>query len=316
MPLGDQLQQLCQCSKSELVLVAPFIKTAVMSRLLEQIGDGVVLRCVTRWWPDEIASGVSDLEIWPLLKARPNSTLLLRQHLHAKYFRADEACLIGSANLTQTALGWKQPSNLELLIALPASGHGLPAFEQEVLSNAISVDDDLYHLVGEAVAQLPALPPHRDAEPFTMLSHTAETRAAYHVSVDHACWLPTLRNPSDLYRVYVGQMEAVTTASQEAALPDLEWLHIPPGLSSEVFQAFVAALLLQQPIIHQIDSFVSTPKRFGAVRNLLSSLPYVAQQGLDASYTWQTLMRWLLYFLPSRYQMSTPNYSEIFGRRV
>jgi hypothetical protein len=70
--------------------------------------------------------------------------------------------------------------------------------------------------------------------------------------------------------------------------------------------------LLQKPIIQRVDSFVKTPQRFGAVKNLLNSLPCVANPHFNAERAWQTLMRWLLYFLPNRYALSVPNYSEVF----
>jgi len=42
--------------------------------------------------------------------------LYIRQDLHAKFFAADDRCLVGSANVTSAALGWREPANLELLI--------------------------------------------------------------------------------------------------------------------------------------------------------------------------------------------------------
>ncbi len=323
--LGDQLQQLCDGSKNELILVAPFIKRAVIERLLGQVDSSVVIRCVTRWWPDEIASGVSDLEVWPLLQQRQNATLFLKQNLHAKYYRADQDCMIGSANLTQTALSWKQRSNLELLIALPSGEHGLPIFEQSVFADAILVDDDIYYLVKEAVSKLPSIFPSHDVavsellaqvgEAQTATTQVAEIKSSYQTLTDVVCWLPVLRQPSDLYLVYQGKSDVVTRASFEAATSDLAWLNVPPLLEEQAFNAYVAALLLQQSTIRKVDHFVLTQQRFGAVRQFLGTLPVSREKDFDPSRAWQTLMRWLLHFLPSRYHMFTPNHSEIFGRR-
>ena len=45
--------------------VAPYIKSATTRRLLASIPDTVTeLTCVTRWLPEDIASGVCDLEIY------------------------------------------------------------------------------------------------------------------------------------------------------------------------------------------------------------------------------------------------------------
>ena len=73
-------------------------------------------------------------------------------------------------------------------------------------------------------------------------------------------------------------------------------------------------LLLEKPIIQEIDNFVQIPRRFGAVRDFLASLLCANIPNVNPERAWQTLMRWLLYFLPSRYALSVPNYSEVFYR--
>ena len=132
------------------------------------------------------------------------------------------------------------------------------------------------------------------------------------VNVD--AWLPTLRNPEDLYLAYSEQTEKLSTASKIAALTDLRSLTIIPKLSSKVFKAYIGTLLLQKPIIQKVDSLVKTPQRFGAVKNLLNSLPCATNSHFNAERAWQTLTRWVLYFLPNRYALSIPNYSEVFYR--
>ena len=92
-------------------------------------------------------------------------------------------------------------------------------------------------------------------------------------------------------------------------------LPIIPNLSQKIFKAYVGTLLLQKPIIQAVDSFVKTPQRFGAVKDFLNSLPCNKINGFSAERAWQTLMRWLLYFLPNRYALSVPNYSEVFYRK-
>lgn len=316
MTPGSHLLRLCDGALNEVILVAPFIKEVVLARLLNHLGAGVVVRCVTRWWPHEIASGVSDVEIWHLLQQRGNSELLLKQNLHAKYYRADTECFIGSANLTQTALGWKQPSNLELLVALPSSELSLAEFEKTVMADAVSVDNDLYRLTKEAVSLLPVMPYLRDGAFWELPQQTGEPPTDTDIVIDLASWSPTLRHPPDLYHVYQGRTDIVTRASFDAATADLAWMNIPPGLTEAAFRAFVAVMLLQQPIIRKVDEFVATAQRFGAVRQFLRTLPCARQPNFDPSQAWQTLMRWLLYFVPSRYEMFTPNHSEIFRRRT
>lgn len=58
---------------------------------------------------------------------------------------------------------------------------------------------------------------------------------------------------------------------------------------------------------------LSSARRFGAVRDLLGE-----RLGLDrekADFAWQTIMRWLLEFLPERYERRVSNWSEVLVRR-
>jgi hypothetical protein len=152
----------------------------------------------------------------------------------------------------------------------------------------------------------------RNSSKVKVIKENFTTNANEIIAVD--AWLPNLRNPEDLYLAYSGLIEQLSTASKIAALTDLRSLTIIPNLSQKVFQAYIGTLLLQKPIIQKVDSFVKTPQRFGAVKNLLNSLPCSSNPHFDAERAWQTLMRWLLYFLPNRYALSVPNYSEVFYR--
>ena len=305
---GTELSNLCTEANKEVLLVAPFIKAAVLERLLNEISPDVSLRCITRWVPEEIVAGVSDLEVWSLIQNRSNSSLWLRPDLHAKYYRADHRCLVGSANLTGKALGWSDSPNLELLVTLSADEPAIKTFEKELLAGCIPVDRDLFEQVSATVKLLSEQ--NIDSTPRSL----SEIELIEEKLISADTWLPILRNPEDLYLAYSGQTEKLSTASKIAALTDLRSLPIIPNLSQKVFQAYVGTLLLQKPIIRKVDSFVKTPQRFGAVKNLLNSLPCSEINSFNAERAWQTLMRWLLYFLPNRYALSVPNYSEVFYR--
>lgn len=306
--LGDSLVQYGSTCQSYVLLSAPFIEASVVDRFLKVISPDVNLQIITRWLPEEIAAGVNDLEVWHLLQVHPQSRLLLRQDLHAKYYRFDRVCLIGSANLTGKALGWSSSPNLELLVPLPADTSQLQAFEAELLTGCIEVDEGLYQQISNTVQLLkeesfPAIA----AEP--TLEHSD-------IPADEpiASWLPTLRNPEELYLAYSGQWERLTTVAKDAAAQDLRFLRVIPNLPPKAFKAYIGTLLLQHPLIRQVDAFVETPQRFGAVRNLIATFPGRSHPEFNANRAWQTLMRWLLYFLPQRYTLSVPRHSEVFHR--
>lgn len=309
---GTQLRNLCRGAKNQVILVAPFIKVHALEQILYEVPAHVQVDCVTRWRPDEIASGVSDLEVWLFLRERPTTKLWLRSDLHAKFYRADTTCLIGSANLTYAALGWASQSNLELLVGLSSTEGGLIEFEQDLFSGCVTVDDSIYTYVRNSVEQFVASQTLANNNPLP-----AENIEINEPSKDASkyAWLPTLRHPDSLYKAYLGKLSELTSTSRYAALEDLSALQIPTGLSLNLFRSYVGALLLQKPLIRQVDEFVIDPQRFGAVTEFLKRSRYGKFPELNPDEAWQTLMRWLLYFLPERYSVSTPHHSEIFVRK-
>lgn len=293
--LGDQLVELVGSVRQECLLVAPYIKRATLSRILTPCSHQARLRVVTRWRIDEIALGVSDLEVWDLLKERDGAELWLQPSLHAKYFRGDERVILGSANLTHSGLGWAKNSNLELLEEVFSPYHGKNTFETALFRNATRVDDGLYQEFVEALAAFSsARPPLVEIETGTQL----------------ADWRPELRFPSDFYLFYSNDFSVLSAAACEAAANDLAALRPPAGMNNDQFVRWIGLALLQSPEFQAIYRFVTVSRRFGEMGRLLEELG-----ATNGSRAWQTWMRWILHFLPDKMQFHTANYSEIVSRK-
>ncbi len=308
---GDRVLSLCQRATSELVLVAPFIKEGVLKRLLDNTAAQVGVRCVTRWRPEEILAGVSDLGVWGLIADRPGAELFLQPSLHAKYYRTGSECLIGSANLTAAALGWKVDPNIEALVSVANDHPDLLGLEDQIFASAVSVNEGLVAAIEAAVAAL------RDEGVLGVIPETEfdpETSETLQPTLDRRRWIPRLRYPELLFTAYSGRQGELATGSRESALADLHVLNPPPGLRESGFNSCIAAALLQLPVISYLDHFVVAPQRFGAVRDMLAARLASGPEEFDPSEAWQTLMRWLLHFMPNRYAVSVPNYSEVFFR--
>lgn len=305
--LGDQLQALCESATDELIIVAPFIKYGALNNILRSVSSDLLIHCVTRWRPDEIAMGVSDIDTWLLLRDRLNTSLWLRDNLHAKYYRADNSCLVGSANLTNTALGWSRRPNLELLVESDASLYH--EFETELMTGSVEVNDDYYQMMKESIPIFIKNDIQDDIVDVVPEDDDIEI-------IPNEAWIPTLRHPENLYIAYKGDLDQLGTGSQIAALSDLLAFNIPPNFDEDEFNQYVGLALLQKPIIQQIDRFVETPRRFGAVSQLLSRLSCATvPPSFDSKIAWQTLMRWMLYFSPSRYELNVPRHTEVFQRK-
>lgn len=305
---GHALEKLCRVASEEILLVAPYIKASACARLLASIPKTIELNCVTRWRPADIMAGVSDLEVFRVVD-KHGGNFWLRQDLHAKYFRGDENVLLGSANLTSTALGWSPKPNLELLIDTNLEMEGLQDFENTLFEAAIQVDENLYKTFSETAKNWKLNAPlenHQDVVLEEYVFSNPQLRLE--------CWIPACRSPADLFRIYQPfEADFLPTETLQSGKLDLAILQPPPRLTADQFKNVIAVSLLATPVFNAIDRFIIEPRRFGEVREYL-------QQKLSLSYeqagrAWQTLIRWMRCFLLERYDYKKPNYSEIIVRK-
>ena len=299
--LGDHLCDAVARGKREILLMAPFVKLSVIQRLLAAVAEGVPGKIYTRWRPEEVAAGVTDLEVFDAVSARPGWCLYLCSDLHAKYYRIDDVFIIGSANLTQAALEWRFPSNIELLVE---SSNEMPRwFEDRVHAASVLATPDIQEIVREAAAALSArLPP-------SIVSLQIQEQGSVR---DFATWIPLTRNPSDIFLAQRRGFDRLTHASSESVARDLECLQLDFSSGDEL-QAMIRTRLVQHPLVMLVSEFCGVPRRFGAVSDLLSA--WIAQHGLSRNpdEAWQTLMRWLLFFFPQRYRLERPRHTEVFS---
>ncbi len=301
-PLGDLLLARARETRRQALLCAPFAKAAVVDRLLAALEPGVEIELFTRWRPEEVAAGVSDTAVLRQVTEQ-GGRVYLCDALHAKLFRFDELALIGSANLTAKALGWRRDSNLELLVEAPADHDAVGALERELRAAAIPATPEIAAEVERAAALLPKAPQQPEE---VEASSSAEPAAI-------ESWRPHLREPRDLYRAYSQGLERLTELSAAAAARDLGDLEIPAGLDRDQFESLVGTRLVQAPLIQEIDTLLSRSRRFGEIRDHLAGALDVDRD--EATHAWQTAMRWMLYFLPQRYARSVPSHSEIMVRK-
>ena len=299
---GARLEELLAYGRQRVLLVAPFIKQRIIQRLFESIHPEAAIVVYTRWRPEEVAAGVSDLGVLDEVLNRVGTTLRLCTELHAKYYRADDRVLVGSANLTAAALGWAPRSNLELLIESDARCGQFDEFERRLSARSVEATTEMRDLIQQAAEAL-------------FVSAPLDTSVAALAPMGDVTWIPHTRHPDILYRAYSGSGGELTSSGQEQTFADLAALDLPPGLPADKFRLLVGSLLIQSPIVVGLDSVLDRPRRFGEIRDFLREWMETDGIDRDPSEAWQTLMRWLLLFLPQRYACETPRHSEIFSRR-
>lgn len=284
------------------LFVAPFVKAQTLESLLTGVATSVSIELYTRWRVEDVASGVTDTCVLPLVKKRGGSVRLV-DDLHAKLVAADSRALAGSANITAAGLGTSARPNLELMVDVTESDlllpfilelrrRSRPATEQEA--------SEVERKAEELRAKLPDIKPPDAA---------AEVPAP-----QVAAWFPSFRSPDRLFGLYADPEWPHQARTDDPALRDLAHLVLPGGLSEAKFNEQVREALLRSAAVRELDPLLDQPRRFGEVtdmmRDLLSGTDHQDRQAAA-----QTLIRWLLYFAGDRYGIRTPNYSEILYRR-
>lgn len=291
---GEQLGRLCTAGHRHAFLCAPYIKAHTLHRVLTYLRPEISLTLVTQWTLEDVASGVTDVSCWELVRDHAEWTMLLYPRLHAKYYRVDDSALVGSANLTDKGLGWADWPNAELLV----QSDPITWFESEMRENGIPCSDYMAHAIRDAAAHVPQPVPA-----------TAEPRDALVEPGEH--WVPTARHPGDVVACYLSDANDLTSTGADYARKDLDFIRPPSGLTENELTAFIRGRLLSLPIVQRLDSYLQEPRRFGEVAGWLQ---YRVGHEVNSTEAWQTWMRWLLYFFPERYRRSRPRHTEFLQR--
>ena len=298
---GEKLITAAQAASRDVTLIAPFMKVDALTMILDNLRPEISVQVIARWHPAEIVIGVCDLEIFDVLATRPKARLHIHPRLHAKLYRFDDIVFFGSSNLTCKALGWTAPANIELLHAPNNMLSELKAFEDDLLSSAIPVDAEYRDVVRSQV------------ENMTLAAIAGKDVLKIEKDGVESAWLPTCRTPHQLWAVYrdhdVARHRMVESAFH-ASLLDLEALDIAPGLPETRFNQHVAAMLMQMPLVKEIDvaarDGVTAADAVALIERVASetTFPYAPVE------MWEILQAWLMHFSPDRYRREAA--TEIF----
>ena len=219
----------------------------------------------------------------------------MHPHLHAKYYRAGNRCLIGSANLTGRGFGRLIPANLELLIEVPSDFPGLELWENKLISSAIQMTDELCEqIIGEANRLIAS----------SEILHVPDVDIGSELEASDSTWIPSCPVPDRLWDVYNNRgVDTITTSAREKAMHDLSALELPRGLSkSSHFNNYVASILLQMPLISEIDRLATTGLTDVSAKVLISEKLNMNDIDRVEKY-WRVLKEWLMYFFPNTYRL-------------
>lgn len=234
-------------------------------------------------------AGVAELGVYDVAVSK-GAGLYLRYDLHAKLFAADDRCLVGSANVTDTALGWRSPENLELLVAVSRSEPEVARFEERLFKGAVPATEALRDRLA------------------VFLDRHRETRVAlpdlgYETSGQlQPDWIPRIRNPEELFSAYNGSTD-VGRAAWQAMREDLRQIGILPGMNEWMFREWIGAAISQTPLIQTVVYHIE--QKGEATESDIAA--FLREFDIDSKVfrpreVLENLERWLTCFFPEQYE--------------
>ncbi|MBZ3904389.1 phospholipase D family protein [Streptomyces scabiei] len=271
----QQIAHLMEEATDEVVIIAPFIKKAIFEATIAAVPSSVQkITCVTRWTPAEVAAGVSDPEIIEAVQSDERISIALCPSLHAKLYRADTRCLVGSANLTGKATGRVPNANVELLLEVPVD------------------HPEVQRVLGQINARSTIATPHAAA----LVRQQAELLRSERTtppSEDEAApyWFPETRRPENVYALYGGR-QRFTSLVEAGIVRDLAMLDVPAGLTEDAFNTEVEARLHTIPVLGRLTA----EQRLSNIELQRAIAERTGETEEQARRTTETLAAWLRHF--------------------
>ena len=302
-PILATLSQSLDNGEGLSAVIAPFIKIDALSKILElPVSDELTV--ITRWRPEEILKGVSDLEIYPLLKTR-GIPLYIHNSIHLKLFLFDsDRAFCSSANVTSMGLGLGQHGNLEAGALVPLQMEDFLALK-DLRDAGRLVTDEIYEAYKACIAEaeeievtLPTLTLPDEAEQKFLLS-----------------MLPATESPEKLWELYSG-LESVMLSKEDRhrLVHDLCAYNLPMGLSRGDLDTHLGEGFRSNPFIQEVVALIKQEGsiRFGGVNDFIHRtcrdvpLPYRWEIKSTTAY----LYNWLAYYY-TEITWGRPNHSQV-----
>ena len=304
-PLHEVLTRQSSQGDPLLMVVSAFVKRDALERLLSEVGCAENLKLVVRWRPEDLLAGVSDLEIYPYLKAR-GIPLYASSRLHLKLYVCNSNwALSTSANLTQRGLGYSSPDswNIEVGSALKLSRQDWMTLYQVVHDSRLVTDEVYARLLRFVDEQRKEKRPVPEFNPFGL------------PKVFTLASLPATDTPEQLEEFYFAESDQVFEPEFiRRAFHDLANLGIPPDLTRDAFRLKLQTEFVRNEFVQAFVQHVIASKslRFGAATDWIHHhcedvpLPYRSEIKEQV----RILYDWLAGFI-SGISWDRPQYSQV-----
>jgi hypothetical protein len=302
-PILSNLSQNLGNGESLTTIIAPFMKADALSKILE-LPRTKELAVIARWHPEEILRGVSDLEIYPLLKKR-GIPLYIHDSIHLKLFLFDsDRAFCSSANVTSMGLGLRHPGNLEAGALVPLQLEDFLALKGLRDASRL-VTDEIYEAYKACIAEA-----EQTEVTLPDLTLPEETEQKFLLSM-----LPATESPEKLWELYSG-IESVMLSKEDRhrLVHDLCAYNLPMGLSRDELDQRLGEGFRINPFIQEVVALIKQEGsiRFGGINDFIHRtcrdvpLPYRWEIKSTTSY----LYNWLAHFY-AEISWDRPSYSQV-----
>jgi hypothetical protein len=302
-PILTNLSRNLEADERLSAVIVPFMKVTALENLLE-LPNADEIFVITRWLPEEIIRGVSDIGIYPLLKKR-GIPLYIHNAIHLKIFLFDsDRAFCSSANVTSMGLGLKDQGNLE---AGSFATLQIDDFLQlkRLRDDSLLVTDDVYEAYRN---QLDGI----ELETFTIpeVHLPSMTDKRFLLSM-----LPATESPDILWQYYstLGTTPLDKDA-QHRVVHDLCNYKLPTGLTQIELDQRLGEGFRNNPFILEIVELIKQKGsiRFGEVNDFI----HKTCRDVPLPYRWEIksttahLYNWLAYYY-TEITWDRPNYSQV-----
>jgi hypothetical protein len=292
---GSRVEELFAAERGRAVIIAPFVKAEPLRRLCERVHAPVTL--YTRWLPHELAVGVGDLGAFDVV-AETGGEVRLHPRIHAKLYLRGSRALAGSANTSDTGLGFRDPAAVELLVPVTLPSEAVSALLSFLERNTPTASQEDRDAIAERTSLI-------EAASLQAESFADEATGAY---PDHIQATPLLefRDPEVAWSYYLEPTSADRVVA-DRLLAGLAGLGVPRGVTDErTFNAMVGVGMRQGTsgrVLHECRNLPA----FAAVEQFRSIMNEAgAPVSPDvADRQWRTFCYWAERFVPEIQLRST-----------
>lgn len=289
-----------------LYILSPFINTDYFQELM---GNQREVHVITSWRKDHLLTGVSNINLYNIVKRNPAWKLYINDRLHAKvYCRNFDQLLMGSANLTKKALMDTTKSNHEVLVELECSEESSRKI-CGILQNSILMDDEIFEKYESWY----------DEQDKT--KYSIDTGSVIEVDNINKLFLvsqlPASTSPKRLWDLISGNVDPEEDWNESvAAQHDLDNLKISledySGYSE--FRKHLTQMMLNQAFFNAFLSEITAEgMRFGYAKQWIQEncidnpVPYRKK----LTRTIQNLFAWIVELFGETYEVIRPNFSQV-----